>query len=91
MNINPRKNVRNEDSNSSSSLGTVARHFVHQVFPDATVASPIARTLERNRTASQIPATPLFYFAERKQAENIKIRLSGQILVTLEQRQSCIR
>jgi hypothetical protein len=52
--------------------------------PDTTAASPIARTLERNRTASQIPATPLFYFAEGKQAENIKIRLSGQILVTLD-------
>ncbi len=53
-------------------------------FPHISTASPVASTLQRKRTASKIPATPLFYFPDGKQAENMKIRLNGQILITLD-------
>lgn len=55
-----------------------------QFLPNTSTASPIASTLQRDHTANLIPATPLFYFPDGKQAENMEIRSNGQILVTLD-------
>lgn len=55
-----------------------------EIFPYKSTALPIASTLQRDQTASQVSATPFFYFPDGKQAENIKVRSSGEILVTLD-------
>ena len=55
-----------------------------KLFPHIGTAAPIAMILQSNRTARHISATPLFYFPDGKQAENMKVRSNGQILVTLD-------
>ena len=52
-------------------------------FP-ITEATPIGITLQTNSTAKQIPASPFFFFPAGKQAENMIVRSSGHILVTLD-------
>ncbi|KAL9133454.1 MAG: hypothetical protein Q9175_005362 [Cornicularia normoerica] len=49
-----------------------------------TVAIPVARALKANYTAKQIPATSFFYLPDGKQAENMVIGSSGQVLVTFD-------
>ena len=58
--------------------------FIVYFFPQKTLAWPTIDSLSENRTAGQITAAPLFHFPDSKQAENIKPRLNGQILVTLD-------
>ncbi|CAD6591507.1 MAG: hypothetical protein ASARMPRED_005467 [Alectoria sarmentosa] len=52
-------------------------------FPETCRTSQIAGSLLRERAAPQLPATPFFLFPNGDQPENIRPRLSGQLLVTL--------
>ena len=46
-------------------------------------AAPIASPETQEHTALLLPATPFFYFPAGSSVENIRVRVSGQILVTL--------
>ena len=54
----------------------VAPAAAPSVAPDATASLPTTGSVPQ-------PATPFFYFPNNDQAENIKPRLNGQILVTI--------
>ena len=54
-----------------------------QLFARVSAASPDISAPFQKRTTAQIPATPFFYFPDSNQAENIRPRANGQILVTL--------
>ena len=54
-----------------------------QCFP-ITEAIPVETTLQANYTAKQIPASPFFFFPDGKQAENMIVRSSGHLIVTLD-------
>ncbi len=58
--------------------------FIVYFFPHKILARPATDPLSENRTAGQITAVQFFHFPDSKQAENIKPRLNGQLLVTLD-------
>ena len=47
-------------------------------------AIPVEITIKAKYTAEQIPASPIFFFPDGKQAENMIVRSSGNVLVTLD-------
>ncbi len=56
--------------------------FLNLIFPNCR-ASPVAAFSSHKHAATPIPATPFFYFPNSNQAENIRPRVNGQILITL--------
>ncbi|KAL9067031.1 MAG: hypothetical protein Q9157_006946 [Trypethelium eluteriae] len=53
-------------------------------FPKESRPSPLANRIGQRYAQDQTPAIPLFYFSDGKQAENMIVRSSGEILVTID-------
>lgn len=69
---------------SGSSWAFVLIAFFSNILPQTCMASPNPdSTLEKRAAPPPIPATPFYIFPNGGQAENIKPRLSGQLLVTI--------
>ncbi|MCJ1247043.1 hypothetical protein MMC30_004254 [Trapelia coarctata] len=62
----------------NSGWAFAALAFCFSLLPHTCTASDLAQ-----RTPPQIPATPFYLFANGNQAENIRPRSSGQLLVTI--------
>ena len=65
-------------------FGPLLLIFSTNVSYATSSASPIANGLHNKSSVTQLPAKPFYLFPNGKQAENIKVRSNGQILVTLD-------